>query len=143
MVCGAKRAFLHADALTETYVKPPHLRDTERLLAAADKCMYGTLPAAARWQHLVQKSRCRHWTCSAQAIVHVRFGHALRDWDMVVHGDDFIVAGCAGDLDWLSQKLDEKLELVQKAKLGPGYDSEVTVLNRCVVYKRFWTDVGS
>ena len=30
MVLDAKRAFLHADALTETYVKPPHLRDTER-----------------------------------------------------------------------------------------------------------------
>ena len=30
MVLDAKRAFLHADALTETCVKPPHLRDTER-----------------------------------------------------------------------------------------------------------------
>ena len=29
MVLDAKRAFLHADALTETYVKPTHLRDTE------------------------------------------------------------------------------------------------------------------
>ena len=39
------------------------------------------------------------------------------------------------DLDWLSQKLNEKLELVQKARLRPGYDSQATVLNRCVVYK--------
>ena len=53
---------------------------------------------------------------------------------MVVHGDDFIVAGCGDDLDWLSQKLNEKLELVQKGRLGPGYDSEANVLNRCVVY---------
>ena len=30
MVLDAKRAFLHADALTETCVKPPHMRDTER-----------------------------------------------------------------------------------------------------------------
>ena len=30
MVLDAKRAFLHADTLTETYVEPPHLRDTER-----------------------------------------------------------------------------------------------------------------
>ena len=58
-----------------------------------------------------------------------RFGHG----DMVVHDDDFIVAGCGDDLDWLSQKLNEKLELVPKARLGPGYDSEATVLNRCVV----------
>ena len=53
---------------------------------------------------------------------------------MVVHGDDFIVAGCGDDLDWLSQKLNEKLELVQEANLGPGYDSEATVLNCCVIY---------
>ena len=29
------------------------------------------------------------------------FGHSTRDLDMVVHGDDFIVAGDGGDLDWL------------------------------------------
>ena len=51
---------------------------------------------------------------------------------MVVHGDDFIVAGDGDDLDWLLQKLNEKLESVQRARLGPGYDSEATVLNRCV-----------
>ena len=34
----------------------------------------------------------------------------------------------------LSQKPSEKLELVQKARLGPGHDSEATVLNRCVPY---------
>ena len=53
---------------------------------------------------------------------------------MVVHGDDFIVGGCGDDLDWLSQMRNEKLELVQKARLGPGYDSDATVLNRCVTY---------
>ena len=37
---------------------------------------------------------------------------------MVVHGDDFIIAGDGNDLDWLSQKLNEKLELVQKAIIG-------------------------
>ena len=37
-------------------------------------------------------------------------------------------------LDWLSQKLNEKLEMVQKTRLGPGYDREATVLNRCVTY---------
>ena len=44
------------------------------------------------------------------------------------------VAGDGDDLDWLSQKLNEKLELVQKARLGPGYASEATVLNHCVTY---------
>ena len=58
--------------------------------------------------------------CSAQAIVYCAFGDSTRDLDMVVHGDDFIVAGDGDDLDWLFQKLIEKLELVQKARLGPG-----------------------
>ena len=53
---------------------------------------------------------------------------------MVVHGDDFIVAGDGDDLDWLLQKPNEKLELVQKARWVPGYDSEATVLNRFVTY---------
>ena len=56
---------------------------------------------------------------------------------MVVHGDDFIITGDGDDLDWLSQKPNEKLELVQKARLGPGYDNEATVLNRCVTYSDF------
>ena len=63
------------------------------------------------------------------------FGHTSRDLDVVVHGDDFIIAGCADDLDLLSQKLNEKLELVQKARLGLSkigtvHDSEATVMNR-------------
>ena len=53
---------------------------------------------------------------------------------MVVHGDDFIVAGDGDDFDRLSLKLNEKLELVQTARLGPGFASEATVLNRCVTY---------
>ena len=66
------------------------------------------------------------------------FGHGTRDLDMVVHGDDFIVAGCGKDFDWLSQKLSEQVELVQISGLGPGYDGEATVLNRCVTYLGSW-----
>ena len=49
----------------------------------------------------------------------------------MVHGDDSIIVGSGDDLDWLSQKLNGK---VQKAQLGPGHDREATVLNRCVTY---------
>ena len=132
MVLDAKRAPLHADALTETYVKPPHLRDTERCWLLK-KCMYGTFLAAAGWQHLVQKVGTDSGLLSS-SICPCAFGHSTQDVGMVVHGDDFIVAGDGDDLDWLSQKLNEKLELVQKARLGPGYDSDATVLNRCVTY---------
>ena len=118
MVLDAKRAFLHADALTETHVKPPHLRDRERCWLLR-KCMYGTLHAAAGWQHLVQKVGTVIGLLNSSNCP-CAFGHSTRDLDMVVHGDDFIVAGDGDDLDWLSQKLNEKLELVQKARLGPA-----------------------
>ena len=49
-----RRAFLHADALTETYLKSPYLRNTKRCWLLVE-CMYDTLPAG--WQHLVQVSR--------------------------------------------------------------------------------------
>ena len=81
---------MDADALTETYVKPPHLRETERCWLLK-KCMYGTLPAAAGWQHRVQK-----------VGADIGLLDSTRDLDMVVRGDDFIVAGDGDDLDWLS-----------------------------------------
>ena len=96
MVLDAKRAYLHADALTETYVKPPHPRDAERCWLLM-KCMYGTLPAAAGWQHLVQKDGTDIGLLSSNNCP-CAFGQSTRDLDMVVHGDDFIVAGDGDDL---------------------------------------------
>ena len=61
-------------------------------------------------------------------------GHETQDLGMVVHGDDFIVAGCGEDLNWLSQKLDENLELVQKARFGLGHNNKAVMLNRCVMF---------
>ena len=118
MVLDAKRAFLHANALTETYVEPPHLRDTERCWLLK-KCMYGTLLAAAGRQHLVQKVGTDVGQLSSSNCP-CSFGHSTRDLDMVVHGDDFIVAGHGDDLDCSLQELNEKLESAQKARLGPG-----------------------
>ena len=97
MVLDAKRTFLHADALTETYVKPPHLRDTERYWLLKE-CMYGTLPAAARWQHLVRKVGTDIGLPSSSNCP-CAFGHSSQDLDMVVHGDEFNIAG-DGDEDW-------------------------------------------
>ena len=41
-------------------------------------------------------------------------------------------------LDWLSQKLNEKLELVQHARKGLGHGSGTIGLNHCVTF----TDAG-
>ena len=61
MVLDAKRAVLRADALTETNVKPSHLRDTETMLAPE--------VVHVRHQQLVGNSLCiklvQHGTGSA------------------------------------------------------------------------------
>ena len=86
--------------------------------------------AAAGWQHLVRNVSADIGSSNCPCA----FAHASRDLDMVVHGDDFIIAGPADDFDWLSQKLNEKLVIVQRTRLGPAYFSEATVFNRCVSY---------
>ena len=75
----------------------------------------------------------RTLACSAQESVHVRLDTS-RYLDVVVHRDNVIVAGCGDDLDRLSQKLNEKLELVQKARWGSGNEREASVLHRCVTH---------
>ena len=90
MVPTTKRAFLHADALTEAYMKPQHLRDTERCWLLK-KCMDGKLPAAPGWQHLVQKVGADIGLLTSSNCP-CRFGHSSRDVDMVVHSDDVIAA---------------------------------------------------
>ena len=102
------------------YVKLPHLRDTERCWLLK-KCMNGTIPAAAGWQHLVQKVGTDIDLLSSSNSP-CAFGHSNRDLDMVMYGNDFIVAGDGDDLDWLFQKLNEKLEW-KKATSVIGYDT--------------------
>ena len=105
MVLDAERGFLHADA-----------RCSSRMAT----------PCSETW--------CRHWLALLKQL-------SMRVWTLI---SSFWTWSCTvtissslvviDDLDWLSQKLNEKLELVQKARLGPGHDSEATVLNRCVVF---------
>ena len=85
MVLDAKRAFLHADALTETYVKPPHLRDNGTMLVAEEMHVWRT-SCSSRMATPRSESWYRHRPCLAQAICPCAFGHSTRDLDMVVHG---------------------------------------------------------
>ena len=70
--------------------------------------MYGTLLAGAGWQKLVQKVSSDVGLVSPSNCPYA-FGHASRDSEMVVHGDD---------PDRLSQKLNQKLLLVAEGEIG-------------------------
>ena len=96
-VLDAKRAFLHADALGVTYVMPPHLRKTGKCWRLK-KCIYGTLPAASAWQ---KKVACVYETVNmiGGKTTPCAFSHRTRGLVSVVHGDDFITAGPARDID--------------------------------------------
>ena len=65
------------------------------------KCRYGTLIATAGWQHCVQKVGADSGLLSSSNCP-CASGHSSRGLDKVVHGDDFIVAGCGDDLDRLA-----------------------------------------
>ena len=60
MVLDAKRAFLHADALTETYVKPPALARHGTMLVA-DKVYVRHAACGSRMATPRSTSWHRHW----------------------------------------------------------------------------------
>ncbi len=78
---------------------------------------WGTLPAAAGWQKKVASVYeamntvgCKTKPCA--------FSHRARDSVSVVHGDEFITAGPAQDIDGLEKDMAKHLDIVCKARLG-------------------------
>ena len=60
------------------------------------------------------------------------FSHKTRDLVSVVHGDDFITAGPARDIDLFEKEMAKHLEIVCNARLGlgSGCSKEGKILNR-------------
>ena len=75
--------------------------------------MYGRLPSAAGWQHLVQKVGTEVGLLSSSNCL-CAFGHSTRDLVSV----DFIVAGDGDDLDLLLQKLNEEARVGAESQIG-------------------------
>ena len=48
------------------------------------------------------------------------FRHAARGITTSVYGDDFTTAGSKEALDWFKQRMEQKYELVESARLGPA-----------------------
>ena len=102
-----------------------------------DKCgklnfwLHGCRSAAQAWENwyaskLVETGFSR---CEACSIV---FGHAGRDLDCVVHGDDFIFLGGDFQLDCVTAKMQEWFESKVRARLGgwAADHKEVIILGR-------------
>ena len=102
--------------------------------------MYGTRQAGAGWH----SDYSSHLTESMGFVKGVAspcvFRHQERDIVTSVYGDDFTTTGSCENLNWFKEKLEERYELNELARLGPGDsdDKEGRVLKRVVR----WTSKG-
>ena len=57
-----------------------------------------------------------------------------RDVSVVVHGDEFVVVGDQGDLDWIRKLIQGWFEVKVRGRLGDGvgHDKEVEMIGRKV-----------
>ena len=144
MVVDISRAYFNAKKSVEhnpTYVDLPQ-EDPRR---AAGECgllrvhMYGTRAAADGWhgEYSTTLIDLGFKRGSASACV---FRHTGKRMLATVHGDDFTICGPKRHLDQLKRDMEEKYELTELARLGPGKtdDKEVKILNRIVR----WTERG-
>ena len=66
--------------------------------------------------------------------------HAERNVVTSVYGDDFTTTGTKEDLDWFRETLEQRYELKESCRLGPGPEDDKTgrILNRIIR----WTSSG-
>ena len=65
--------------------------------------------------------------------------HEKKSIRLLVHGDDFVVAGHQSDLKWVRKEIEEKYE-IKHGMMGPleTQEKEMTILNR----KLTWGNCG-
>jgi len=101
--------------------------------------MYGTRAAADGWQQ-EYSSFLKSIGFRQGAACPCLFFNESRNLAISVHGDDFTTVGPKCELDVFEKLLEEKYELKNGGRLGPGRNDckELTVLNRVIR----WTDRG-
>ncbi|MBV61870.1 MAG: hypothetical protein CMH65_11270 [Nevskiales bacterium] len=124
-----------------TYVELPeeHPGKQQGLCGMLLKHMYGTRKAADGW-HCESSGALQDLGFEVGDASACVFVHHQRRLHCSVYGDDLTTSGPKRDLDWFKAKLEEKYELVESARLGPGHhdSKEARVLNRVVR----WTNSG-
>ena len=79
--------------------------------------MHGTLPAAAGWQRLVRKVSADIGLLSLSNCPFA-FGQASRDLEMVVHGDDLLIAGSGDDFDGVISETGREARAGAESQIG-------------------------
>lgn len=134
-----RRAYFHAKARREVYLKLPPEDNTEGKCGIFRKAMYGTRDAAQNCEHEYiefMDGNGFHKSRASPCMSYLR----ERDVRVVIHGDDFTILGSEVELDWFRDRIVEKFEVRSRARLGPedNDDKAVRLLNRVIE----WTPEG-
>jgi len=89
---GVRRAYFHARARREVYVKLPAEDFEEGMCGRLNKAMYGTRDAAQNWEEEYTEFM-REWGFVTGVSNPCVMYHPERGVRAVVHGDDFAIAG--------------------------------------------------
>ena len=143
-VIDISRAYFNAvvDGSTPTYVELPE-EDGDRqkgLCGRLNVHMYGTRRAAEGWHDEYADFLTEELGFSKGDASACVFRHTDRGITTSVYGDDFTSTGSKLALDWFKERLQQRYELTENARLGPGAadDKEAKILNRIVR----WTAEG-
>ena len=143
-IIDIKRAYFNAIISGEhpTFVELPK-EDADRargFVAQLLVHMYGTRRAGEGWHNDYSGHLTDDMGFLKGAASSCVFRHPERDLVSSVYGDDFATTGSKEDLDWFLGCLQERYELTESARLGPGDedDKEARILNRVVR----WTSEG-
>jgi hypothetical protein len=134
-----RRAYFHAKSRRPVFVKLPPEDHQEGMCGRLMKAMYGTRDAAQNWE-LAYSEFVQRIGFISSLVNPCVFYHAHRRLYLVVHGDDFTIAGREIELDWFRARIAEEMDVKFRARLGPDEkdDKAVRILNRVVE----WTQEG-
>ena len=108
MFIDISKAYLHADVLNDSiYVELPGEKNTPNMCGRLLRALYGTRQAARAWEEEYtktlkgvdfQREKCNPCRCY----------HHRRDVRVLVHGDDFTVAGNDSELKYVAEVFHNK-----------------------------------
>ena len=110
------RAYFHAKARRNAYIKLPSEGHEEGMVGKLLKAMYGTRDAAPNWEAEYQEfmtSDCKFKSCLTTPCMFYLAEKKLR---VVIHGDDFTVLGPHYSLMWFREQIKKSDNLNHKGE---------------------------
>ena len=140
-VVDVSRAYFYAKCRRPLYIQIP-AEDwepgDEDKIGKLHLSLYGTRDAAQNWAATYTEHLVKLGFVQGRASL-CNFRHDVKDIDLTVHGDDFLIVAGSEELRWMELQMKERYE-VKCSTLGPepGMQPEVRILNRTLK----WTPEG-